>query len=120
MTPISLCIIGKNEEQHIENCLSPLASFPFEVVYVDTGSTDRTKALAARHGVKIYDFKWIDDFSAARNFALERASHEYVLFLDCDEYLAELDLAGLSSALEAHPQDVGLLLRNNCYEANGT
>lgn len=120
MTPISLCIIGKNEERHIENCLAPLAPFPFEVVYVDTGSTDRTKELAAKHGAKIYDFKWIDDFSAARNFALEKASHEYVLFLDCDEYLTELDPAGLAAALKAHPLGVGLLLRNNYYEANGT
>ncbi|MDE6406919.1 MAG: glycosyltransferase family 2 protein [Lachnospiraceae bacterium] len=120
MTPISLCIIGKNEEQHIENCLAPLAPFPFEVVYVDTGSTDRTKELAAKHGARIYDFKWIDDFSAARNFALEKACHEYVLFLDCDEYLTALDPAGLDALLEAHPQGVGLLLRNNYYEANGT
>ncbi|MCI8322841.1 MAG: glycosyltransferase [Lachnospiraceae bacterium] len=120
MIPISVCIIGKNEEQHMENCLAPLASLPFEVVYVDTGSTDRTKETAAKYGAKIYDFKWIDDFSAARNFALEKAAHEYVLFIDCDEYLTELDTAPLFTALEAHPQDVGLLLRNNYYEANGT
>lgn len=120
MPPISLCIIGKNEEKHIENCLAPFAPYPFEVVYVDTGSTDRTKELAAKHGAKIYDFKWIDDFSAARNFALKKASHEYVLFVDCDEYLKALDLSALYAALESHPQDVGLLLRNNYYEANGT
>lgn len=55
MIPISVCIIGKNEEQHMENCLAPLASLPFEVVYVDTGSTDRTKETAAKYGAKIYD-----------------------------------------------------------------
>lgn len=120
MIPISVCIIGKNEEQHIANCLAPLAPFSFEVVYVDTGSTDRTKEIAAAQGAKIYDFVWCDDFSAARNFALEKATHEYVLFVDCDEYLTELDIASLSAALEAHPQGVGLLLRNNYYEANGT
>ena len=67
MPPISLCIIGKNEEQHIENCLAPLAPLPFEIVYVDTGSTDRTKELAAKHGANIYDFTWIDDFSAGKS-----------------------------------------------------
>lgn len=120
MTPISLCIIGKNEEQHIENCLAPFAPYPFEIVYVDTGSTDRTKELAAEHGAKIYDFAWIDDFSAARNYALEKATHEYVLFVDCDEYMTALDLAALLAALEAHPQGVGMLLRNNYFEANGS
>ncbi len=120
MIPISVCIIGKDEEQHIEKCLSPLAPFPFELVYVDTGSTDRTKELAAKHGANIYDFAWIDDFSAARNFALEKASHEYVLFLDCDEYLSALDTDALYHAVNACPIGVGLLLRNNYFEANGT
>lgn len=120
MIPLSVCIIGKNEEQHIKNCLAPLAPLPFEVVYVDTGSTDRTKEIAASQGARIYDFTWCNDFSAARNFALEKASHEYVLFIDCDEYLTELDTPALLTALEAHPQGVGLLLRNNYYEANGT
>lgn len=120
MIPISLCIIGRDEEQHIEKCLSPLKPYPFELIYVDTGSADRTKELAANYTDHIYDFTWIDDFSAARNFALEKASHEYVLFLDCDEYLTELDINAVSRAIESHPQGVGLLLRNNYYEANGT
>lgn len=120
MIPISVCIIGKDEEQHIEKCLSPLAPFPFELVYVDTGSTDRTKELAAKHGANIYDFAWIDDFSAARNYALEKAFHEYVLFLDCDEYLSALDTDALYHAVNACPMGVGLLLRNNYFEANGT
>lgn len=119
MIPVSVCIIGKNEEQHIENCLAPLAAFPFEVVYVDTGSTDRTKEIAARHGAKIYDFAWIDDFSAARNFASEKASNDMILFLDCDEYLSDLDEDGFRQAVEACPDGVGMLLRNNYFEANG-
>lgn len=120
MTPISVCIIGKNEEKNIEKCLSPLTAYPFEIVYVDTGSADRTKEIAARYTDHIYDFAWIDDFSAARNFALEKASHDHVLFLDCDEYLTELDIDAVCQAIEAHPKGVGLLLRNNYYEANGT
>lgn len=120
MTPVSICIIGKNEEKHIENCLAPLTSYPFEIVYVDTGSTDRTKEIVAGCTDRIFDFTWCDDFSAARNFALEKASYEYVLFLDCDEYLTELDTDMLYRAIEQHPDDVGMLLRNNYYEANGT
>lgn len=114
MIPISVCIIGKNEEKHIEKCLEPLTHYPFEIIYVDTGSTDRTKELAAKYTDKIYDFEWIGDFSAARNFSLSKASHNYVLVLDCDEYLIELDLDGLMEAIETHPRgSVGQILRKS-------
>lgn len=113
MIPISVCIIGKNEEKHIEKCLAPLAGRGFEIIYTDTGSCDRTKELAAKYADTVYDFEWIDDFSAARNFSLEKASRDYVLILDCDEYLTDLDAEALSAAIEAHPQGVGQLLRNS-------
>lgn len=103
MIPISVCIIGKNEEKNIEKCLEPLTHYPFEIIYVDTGSTDRTKELAAKYTDNIYDFEWIGDFSAARNFSLKKASHNYVLVIDCDEYLTDLDLDGLCEAIETHP-----------------
>lgn len=111
MIPISICIIGKNEEKNIEKCLEPLTRYPFEIIYVDTGSTDRTKELASKYTDNIYDFEWINDFSAARNFSLSKASHNYVLVLDCDEYLTELDFEGVQRAIEAHPRDVGQILR---------
>lgn len=113
MIPISVCIIGKNEEKNIEKCLEPLTHYPFEIIYVDTGSTDRTKELAAKYTDNIYDFEWIGDFSAARNFSLSKASHNYVLVLDCDEYLTSLDLEGLNAAIEAHPRGVGQILRKS-------
>ena len=119
MVPISVCIITKNEEVNIEKCLAPLVPYGFEIVVVDTGSTDRTKEVAAKYTDKIYDFEWCDDFSAARNFSLSKASHNYVLILDSDEFLVDLDLDGLYKALEEHPKDVGLLLRNNYYMSNG-
>lgn len=113
MIPISVCIIGKNEEKHIDKCLAPLMPYGFEIIYVDTGSTDRTKELAAKYTENIYDFTWIDDFSAARNFSLEKASHGYVLVLDCDEYLTKADLDGLCAVMKAHPEGVGQILRNS-------
>ncbi len=113
MIPMSVCIIGKNEEKNIEKCLEPLTHYPFEIIYVDTGSTDATKELAAKYTDKIYDFEWIGDFSAARNFSLKKASHNYVLVLDCDEYLTSLDLEGLNAAIEAHPRGVGQILRRS-------
>lgn len=118
MIPISVCIIGKNEEKNIERCLAPLMPYGFEIIYVDTGSTDRTKELAARYTDNIYDFEWIGDFSAARNFSLKKASHNYVLVLDCDEFVTELDLDGIEKAINEHPHGIGMLLRINYCESN--
>ncbi len=121
MIPISVCIIGKNEEKHIEKCLEPLTHYPFEIIYVDTGSTDATKELAAKYTDNIYDFEWIGDFSAARNFSLSKASHNYVLVLDCDEYLIDLDLDGLNEAIESHPRgSVGEILRKSFSDSELT
>lgn len=119
MIPISVCIIGKNEEKNIEKCLAPLMPYGFEIIYVDTGSTDRTKELAAKYTDKIYDFEWIGDFSAARNFSLSKASHNYVLVVDCDEYLTALDPEGLRAAIEAHPpKSVGQILRKSYSDSH--
>ena len=120
MIPLSVCIIGKNEEDNIEKCLLPLVPHGFEIIYVDTGSTDHTKQLASKYASHVYDFTWIDDFSAARNFSLEKCSHDQVLIVDCDEYLTEINLEGIDSAIRKHPKGVGMLLRNNYFEANGT
>jgi len=119
MFPLSVCIIGKNEEKNIERCLAPLASHGFEIVYVDTGSTDRTRELAAKYTDTIYDFEWIGDFSAAKNYAVSKASHNYVLVVDCDEFLTEIDLDAVESAVSNHPKDVGQVLLNNYCESNG-
>lgn len=120
MIPISVCIIGKNEEQHLENCLVPLKAYPFEIVYVDTGSADGSKEIAAKYADKVFDFTWCNDFSAARNFAVSKASHNTILSLDCDEYLTQLDEDALYEAVTAHEQGVGRLLLNNYYVANDT
>jgi len=60
-------------------------------VVVDTGSTDRTKEIARRYGAAVYDFEWIDDFAAARNFAFSKATKDYILWLDADDVLLPED-----------------------------
>ena len=65
---VSVCLIAKNEEQYIEQCLRRLLRYDMEIVVVDTGSTDRTRELAAKYTDRLFDFAWCDDFSAARNF----------------------------------------------------
>lgn len=116
--PISVCMIAKNEEKHIEKCLTAIKPYGFEIIVVDTGSTDRTKEIAAKYADKVLDFTWCNDFSAARNFSLEKASNDYVLILDCDEVVTRLDLAQLQELMEAHPNDVGLIARDNHYTSN--
>lgn len=91
MITISVCMIVKNEEQVLERCLNSLQKIADEIVIVDTGSTDRTKEIAARYTDRIYDFVWVDDFSAARNFAFSKATKEYIYSADADEVLEEAD-----------------------------
>ena len=89
MITISLCMIVKNEEKLLARCLDSIADLMEEMIIVDTGSTDRTKEIAARYTDKIYDFSWIGDFAAARNFAFSKASMEYIYSADADEVLDE-------------------------------
>lgn len=90
--PISVCIIAKNEEKYIEECLRHLKPYGFEIIVTDTGSTDRTKEIAQKYADKVLDFEWIDDFSAARNFCMEHASNNWILALDCDEYVESINM----------------------------
>jgi len=87
MATVSVCMIVKNEEQVLERCLESLKGIADEIVIADTGSTDATKAIAARYTDKIYDFKWIDDFAAARNFVFSKATADYIYSADADEIL---------------------------------
>ncbi len=89
MPTISLCMIVKNEEKHLARCLDTVQDLMDEIIIVDTGSADRTKEIAARYTDRIYDFAWIDDFSAARNFAFSMAGCDYIYSADADEVLDE-------------------------------
>ena len=91
MITISLCMIVKNEEDNIERCLNSIKNIVDEIIIVDTGSTDLTKKLCTKYTDKIYDFKWSDDFSAARNYAYSFASMDYTLWLDADDILLPED-----------------------------
>ena len=113
MTPISVCIIAKNEEAHIERLLSSLSSCPFEIVLVDTGSSDRTKEIAAKYTDCIYDFPWIDDFAAARNFSLSKASNDWILMMDSDEWVKSIDLEELDYFRKHLSHAVGSVTREN-------
>ncbi len=86
---VSICMIVKNEEKVLERCLSSVTHLVDEVIIVDTGSTDSTVVIASNYTEKIFHFKWIDDFSAARNYAASKATGEWIIVLDADEYVDE-------------------------------
>ncbi|MBO4396165.1 MAG: glycosyltransferase family 2 protein [Eubacterium sp.] len=87
MITISLCMIVKNEEKVLARCLDSIKDLMDEIIIVDTGSTDRTKEIASNYTNKVFDFAWIDDFSAARNYAFSKATGDYIYSADADEVL---------------------------------
>jgi glycosyltransferase involved in cell wall biosynthesis len=70
-------MIVRNEENNLSQCLASVAGLFDEIVIVDTGSTDRTIEIARSFGARVFDFVWVDDFGAARNAALARATGDY-------------------------------------------
>jgi len=110
---ISLCMITKNEEGNLEYCLNSTKNIADEIVIVDTGSTDKTKAIAKKFNAKIFDFKWVDDFSAARNESLKHAAKEWILILDADEILGEDSVNKVKELTKDKENDAFLFLQKN-------
>jgi GT2 family glycosyltransferase len=92
---VSLCLIVKDEEHNLPACLASAEGLFDEIVVVDTGSTDRTREVALAHGAKVYEFPWVDSFSAARNECLRHASGEWIFWLDADDRLDEANRENL-------------------------
>lgn len=82
-------MIVKNEEHTLENCLASIKGIPDEIIIIDTGSTDQTKKIARKWTPHVYDFEWIDDFSAARNVSFQYATKDYILWLDADDIVEQ-------------------------------
>jgi glycosyltransferase involved in cell wall biosynthesis len=89
MTSLSLCVIVKNEEAALPRMLRSAAPFVDEIIVCDTGSTDRSVAIALEFGAKVVSARFEDDFSAPRNISLAAATGDWVLVLDADEWLAD-------------------------------
>jgi len=98
-------MIVKNEEEFLDSSLKSVISVLEleDLVVVDTGSTDRTKEIAFDNGAGVYDFEWVNDFSAARNYSASKAKNDWVLFMDADEVLKEADIDIIGSFIETAP-----------------
>lgn len=86
---VSACVIARNEEKNIARCIRSFRNFVDEIVVVDTGSTDGTVSIAEGLGARVLHFEWCDDFAAAKNFALDQVSGDWIVFPDADEYFCE-------------------------------
>jgi len=107
---LSLTMIVKNEADCLERCLASVHELVDEIVVVDTGSTDRTPEIAASYGARLFFHPWTDDFSAARNFALEQAQGQWILVLDADEVLHHPGREQVSAFLAAAGAYAGFYL----------
>ncbi|HEY1716973.1 MAG TPA: glycosyltransferase [Verrucomicrobiae bacterium] len=117
---LSVCLIVKNEEKFLAQCLKSVRAVAQQIIVVDTGSTDRTLEIAKEFGAEIYSHAWNDDFSAARNAALEHATGDWILILDADEELPEADHEKLRADMK-NPDVIAyrLPLVNRGQEAEG-
>lgn len=110
MVSISLCMIVKDEEDVIARCLESVADLVDEIVIVDTGSTDRTKELVSCFTSKVYDFPWVDDFAAARNYAFDQGSMDYCMWLDADDILQEKDRQAFAKLKASLTEDINVVM----------
>ncbi len=106
----SLCMIVKNEEKNIEKCLNSIKDLFDEIIIVDTGSTDNTKNIIEKYTENIYDFIWINDFSAARNHAFSLATKDYIMWLDADDILKEEDYQKLKKLKKNMNKDYDIIM----------
>lgn len=122
MSTISLCMIVRDEAEVLERCLESVRDLVDEIVIADTGSVDRTKEIAAAFTDRIYDYKWEDDFSAARNFAFSQATGEYLLWMDADDIFPASEkrkFYDLKKELEQKPCDVVMMIYDTGFDENG-
>jgi Flp pilus assembly protein TadD len=104
-TGISLCMIVRNEEESLPGMLDSIKDAVDEIIIVDTGSTDNTRAIAKGAGAIVSDFEWTDNFAAARNFSLSKATREWIFVLDADEALDSGDTARIRSLIRDSDAD---------------
>ena len=106
---VSVCVIMRNEEMNIERCLRSVAGAVDEIVVVDTGSTDASVQIARRFTDQVYFYEWDHDFSRAKNFALEQATGDWIVFLDADEYFSVTSRTNIRGVILSCMNDCDIL-----------
>lgn len=118
---ISLCMIVKNEQDTLDWCLQSVRDVVDEIIIVDTGSIDKTKEVASKWTKHIFDFTWIHNFAAARNFSFSKATMDYILWLDADDVLLFEDRQQLLQLKQyLSPQVDAVSMQYHCdFDDNG-
>lgn len=117
---VSLCMIVKNEEANLPECLGTVADLVQEIVVVDTGSSDGTRAAALRFNARLVDFPWVDSFAAARNESLRHASGAWIFWLDADDRLDVENRERLRSLFAGlKDENVAYMMRCLCPPSSG-
>jgi len=111
---ISLCMIMKDEELHLERCLSSIHHLVSEIIIADTGSHDKSISIAHKFGAQVIQIPWEDDFAKARNTILKHASYSWILVLDADEEADNWQLEELLNLLNNH-DNLGYFLSLKSY-----
>ena len=121
MVTISLCMIVKDEEAVLKRCLESAKEIADEMIVVDTGSRDQTREIAEKEGARVYQFPWIDDFAAARNFSFSQAVMDYCLWLDADDVLLPEDRRRLQKLKESLEPGVDMVMMkyNTAFDSQG-
>ncbi len=114
MATIALCMIAKNEELLIKNAIESVKPIVDEIIVVDTGSTDKTKEIAETCEAAVYDYVWQNDFAKAKNFAKEKATADWILFLDADECMSKQDIFDIKKVVDRESKN------SNTAEENET
>ncbi len=100
MNELSLCVIARNEEKNVSQFLTNIKDFVDEIIFIDTGSTDRTLEIAQTFNCKVFSFKQEDSLSKPRNFSLDKATKDWILVLDLDEKISEKDFLKIRKLIE--------------------
>jgi glycosyltransferase involved in cell wall biosynthesis/predicted SAM-dependent methyltransferase len=115
---ISIPLIVRNEESCLDRCLSSFQPIANEFIIVDTGSTDRTKEIARKYTDKIFDFPWIDDFSAARNFSFDKCSGDFIFWVDADDQIYPEDIEKFR-AIDLSDKEIIICNYEYCHDEFG-
>ncbi len=122
MATIGLCMIVKDEAEILGRCLDSVRELVDEIVVVDTGSRDATLKVAQAYTDKVFEFEWIEDFSAARNEAFSKSEADYILWLDADDVIEEEEHAGflaLKAMLDTVQPDMVMMRYHIGFDGSG-
>lgn len=115
MSSISLCMIVKDEEEHLEKCLNSVKNLVDEIIIIDTGSIDKTKEIAKKFTNKLFEINWNNDFSEARNYSISKASKNWILILDADETISEKDKEKIKNLINKYEKAEAFILNCRTY-----